>query len=163
MLLLRSVLVALALTTATAAVPQTSTGIPVDLTARAKFAHDPAQLVDRISFINRQVNGAIKPMADDAQYGRDLWVMMPKSGKGDCDDYALTKIAALQDAGFDLARTVRLVLVELTYADGRRDGHAIVAFHLPAGDVAYLDSRSSDLMTRRELKARGYHFFDWKA
>lgn len=42
--------------------------------------------------VSRQVNSAITYTPDLEQYGeRDRWVVEPTSGKGDCEDFALTK------------------------------------------------------------------------
>lgn len=42
--------------------------------------------------VNTRVNHNITYMSDQVQYGEpDRWVANPTSGKGDCEDYALTK------------------------------------------------------------------------
>lgn len=50
--------------------------------------------------VSRRVNAEITYQEDAAQYGQsDRWVVYPTSGKGDCEDYALTKLWELKDAG----------------------------------------------------------------
>ncbi len=50
--------------------------------------------------VNAQVNAAITYTEDAEQYGRrDVWAVDPASGKGDCEDFALTKVAMLQARG----------------------------------------------------------------
>jgi len=50
--------------------------------------------------VNASVNGQIAYVSDEAQYGvADRWVVNPSSGKGDCEDYALTKVARLGAKG----------------------------------------------------------------
>lgn len=57
----------------------------------------------RFGEINRAVNMSIKPMSDMAQYGvEDYWASPLQSlgsGKGDCEDYAIAKYVALEEAG----------------------------------------------------------------
>lgn len=54
------------------------------------------QLADAI---NGQVNREMTYQSDQEQYGQsDRWVINPVSGKGDCEDYALTKMFKLADA-----------------------------------------------------------------
>lgn len=50
--------------------------------------------------VNHQVNNAISYQSDIEQYGQsDRWVTEPSSGKGDCEDYALTKASRLNAGG----------------------------------------------------------------
>ena len=81
----------------------------------------------RIGVINRDINLAIRPMTDLAQWGViDRWsapLATLTSGRGDCEDYAIAKYVALREAG--VAETdVRLVIVR-DIANG--EDHAIVA------------------------------------
>lgn len=146
------------------AAPSTSpAGVPLDCVACAKFSHDDPAFVDKIARINSTVNAQITFENDVEHYGRDLWVMMPPDNRGDCDDYALTKMARLQDAGVDVIRNVRLVFVVVATGNGKVDGHAIVAVRLPSGAVAYMDNRWPYLLTRDELVRAGTQFFDWRA
>jgi predicted transglutaminase-like cysteine proteinase len=60
--------------------------------------------------VNQQVNSAITYEADIEQYGqRDRWVVEPASGKGDCEDYALTKAERLNAGGIVTSVEVCLV------------------------------------------------------
>lgn len=70
------------------------------LTALALTACATSPTYQAAAAINGMVNNAIEYTEDAEQYGRrDVWVANPASGKGDCEDYALTKKAALQEAG----------------------------------------------------------------
>ena len=67
---------------------------------------DAAQKRDgraRIGEINRAINLAIAATSDKIQYGvEDRWaspLTTFTSGRGDCEDYALAKYAALRAAG----------------------------------------------------------------
>lgn len=138
--------------------------IPVDTVARAKFPHDNAEAIDTLAFLNKLVNASITPMSDQEHYGLDdMWVMAPKDGKGDCEDYALTKLFLLQRADFPIVTNTKIVAVIIHYKNGDVEGHAILAVLLPSGDVLYMDSLRTEPATRAELEAHGYQFFDWKA
>jgi predicted transglutaminase-like cysteine proteinase len=162
--MLRSAVLAIALLWAVPAVPEQPVQVPVDLAARAKFPRSDGELVDKIAFINRVVNTSMKGESDQEHYGvEDYWVMAPTDAKGDCEDYALTKIFILQREGWPIVTNTKLVGV-IVHRVGRDDeGHAILAVRLPSKEVAYLDNMNAEPMTRRELVARGYQFFDWKA
>jgi predicted transglutaminase-like cysteine proteinase len=142
-------------------VPET---VPIAAKARAKFRRtDPAQ-VDALAYINSYVNAAIIYEPDQDNYGvKDFWVMGPQNQKGDCEDYALTKLLVLSQANFNVVSGTKLVGVVVHHKKEAIGGHMILAVRFKSGEVAYLDSNFSDLMTRRELVARGYEFFDWKA
>lgn len=135
------------------------TTIAADPTARMKFPHAKAVLVDTISSINRFVNTKMRGVTDDEQYGEDLWVMMPASMAGDCEDYVLTKFALLEKLGYP-PLAMRLVGVLVT-EDGQQYGHAILEILLPDGSHAFLDNLHNDLMTRPELEAEQYQFVPW--
>ena len=53
--------------------------------------------------INRDINMAIRPTSDLAQWGvTDRWsapLATLASGRGDCEDYAIAKYVALREAG----------------------------------------------------------------
>jgi predicted transglutaminase-like cysteine proteinase len=57
----------------------------------------------RIGVVNRDINLAIRPTSDLAQWGvMDRWsapLATLTSGRGDCEDYAIAKYVALREAG----------------------------------------------------------------
>lgn len=76
-----------------------------------------------LSRINLQVNREITYTTDPEQYGlRDYWVFEPASKKGDCEDYALTKLHRLAKAGFP----VRRMAIYVVYTYQTQDYHAIL-------------------------------------
>jgi predicted transglutaminase-like cysteine proteinase len=81
----------------------------------------------RLGEINRAFNLAIRPVSDRAQYGvEDYWsspLATLAAGAGDCEDYAIAKMAALRAAGV-AAADLRLIIIRET-ASG--DDHAVVA------------------------------------
>lgn len=140
---------------------------PVDLLARAKAPHEPGKLVDIVAAINAYVNTHIEGESDLEHYGMpDFWVMYPADGKGDCEDYVLTKLGLLQQAGVPAISELKIVSVLVHYKDHGKEkieGHAILALRLPNKTVIYLDNMKAEPMTRAELVKAGYVFFDWIA
>jgi predicted transglutaminase-like cysteine proteinase len=142
------------------AVPQTT--VPTDLVARAKFPHDDPQQVDALALINKAINASIQYQDDRSHYGMDeLWVMFPADHKGDCEDYALTKMGVLSEAQFPIVTNARIVGV-MVHHDGTEDGHAVLALKLPSGAVMFLDNNNAEPMTKAELERQGYQFVDWR-
>jgi predicted transglutaminase-like cysteine proteinase len=94
---------------------------------------DSGRLLDgraRLGEINRATNLKIKPMSDLALYGmEDFWsspLATLAMGAGDCEDYAIAKFVALQEAGIS-ADDLRIVVMR---DDARKEDHAVVAARL---------------------------------
>jgi predicted transglutaminase-like cysteine proteinase len=106
----------------------------------------------RIGEINRAVNLAIAAASDTNQYGvEDRWaspLTTFTSGRGDCEDYALAKYAALRAVGFGDS-DLRLLIVRLPQS---QTDHAVLSVRhedrwlvldnrrFAMLDVAYLDA-----------------------
>jgi predicted transglutaminase-like cysteine proteinase len=132
------------------------------ISSSTKFLHDPVELIDAIDRVNLLVNTNLIYMGDKEQYGvEEKWVMMPQSGRGDCEDFALTKYELLRQINFPALAYARIVGV-IVMINGKPFGHAILAVRLPSNEVAFLDNRFDELMTRPELEKEGYRFFDWR-
>jgi predicted transglutaminase-like cysteine proteinase len=105
----------------------------------------------RIGVVNRAINLAVRPMSDFAQWGvADRWsapLATLTSGRGDCEDYAIAKYAALIAAGF-AEDDLRLVIVR-DIALG--EDHAIVTARLD-GSWIVLDNRRLTLVTDVEMQ-----------
>ncbi len=105
----------------------------------------------RIGVVNRAINLAVRPTSDLAQWGvPDRWsapLATLTSGRGDCEDYAIAKYAALIAAGF-AEDDVRLVIVRDT-AIG--EDHAIVTARLD-GSWIVLDNRRLALVADAEMQ-----------
>jgi predicted transglutaminase-like cysteine proteinase len=99
----------------------------------------------RIGVINRAVNLAIIATSDMAQWGvEDRWsppLETFTTGKGDCEDYAIAKYAALIETGI-AAADVKLMIVRNTAAG---EDHAVTAVRLD-GSWIILDNRSLRLV-----------------
>jgi predicted transglutaminase-like cysteine proteinase len=98
---------------------------------------------------NRGVNAAIRYVTDYAQHGEaDRWstpLATFATAKGDCEDYAIAKYVALQQAGFPLD-DLRLVLARDRAV---RQDHAVLAARLDDRWLI-LDNRQSRLMDDAE-------------
>lgn len=94
----------------------------------------------RIGEINRAINLKLKPKSDLALYGEeDVWTSPLATfavGAGDCEDYAIAKFVALQEAGIS-PDDLRLVILR---DDHREEDHAVVAARLD-GNWLMLDNR----------------------
>lgn len=94
----------------------------------------------RLGAANRAVNLAVASTTDMAQHGaEDVWsspLETLTTRKGDCEDYAILKIAVLRAAGMG-ADDLRLVVVR---DPATNEGHAIAAARLD-GRWLLLDNR----------------------
>lgn len=94
----------------------------------------------RLGEINRAVNLAIRPMSDLANYGEvDVWsspLVTLARGAGDCEDYAIAKMAALKAAGVP-SEDLRLVIL---HDSAHGEDHAVLAVRLD-GRWLVLDNR----------------------
>jgi predicted transglutaminase-like cysteine proteinase len=91
-------------------------------------------LVDKLQTINTSVNRSIAYETDRALYGKvDYWADPSETlsrGKGDCEDFAILKIAALHEAGIPTNSMSLVVLRD------RKRGffHAVLAVSTTGGD-----------------------------
>jgi predicted transglutaminase-like cysteine proteinase len=94
----------------------------------------------RLGEINRAINLKLKPKSDLALYGEeDVWsppLATFAIGAGDCEDYAIAKFVALQEAGVS-PDDLRIVILR---DDHREEDHAVVAARLD-GNWLMLDNR----------------------
>lgn len=110
------------------------------------------------SVVNTFVNGTLVYTTDQEQYGvAEKWVTLPQSGKGDCEDYALSKMELLRKNGVPF--TNMQIVPVLVHKGGESYGHGILALRLPTKAVVYLDNRFDPIMTHEQLVAEGYEFF----
>jgi predicted transglutaminase-like cysteine proteinase len=107
----------------------------------------------RLGEINRAINLKIKPMSDLALYGADdVWsppLATLAIGAGDCEDYAIAKFVALQEAGVS-ADDLRIVILR---DDIRKEDHAVVAARLD-GSWLMLDNRH--MLMVEDQRVRNY-------
>jgi predicted transglutaminase-like cysteine proteinase len=108
----------------------------------------------RIGEINRAFNLRIKPKSDLALYGvDDVWsppLATLAKGAGDCEDYAIAKFVALQEAGVS-AEELRIVVLR---NDIREEDHAVVAARLD-GNWLMLDNLH--MVMAEDQRVRNYY------
>jgi predicted transglutaminase-like cysteine proteinase len=136
--------------------------LPPSEIGRAKFPGADPRDVDWLTQVNKLVNRSIIYTPDTELHGvREYWEMFPVSMRGDCEEYALTKMALLGAGGWELPTQTRLRFATI-YIDGLPPGgHVVLEVLLNSGQVAVLDNNFDELMTREELVAIGYRFYDW--
>ena len=104
----------------------------------------------RLGEVNRAINLAIRPMSDLANYGEvDFWsspLMTLTKRAGDCEDYAIAKMAALRAAGVP-SEDLRLVILRET---ARAEDHAVLAVRLQERWLV-LDNRMLVMLTDTQI------------
>jgi len=105
----------------------------------------------RLGEINRAINLAIRPISDLVQHGQiDVWTSPLATlarGGGDCEDYAIAKFVALQEAGVS-PDDLRIVILR---DDLRVEDHAVVAARLD-GHWLTLDNRHMVLVEDHDVR-----------
>jgi predicted transglutaminase-like cysteine proteinase len=105
----------------------------------------------RFGEINRAVNLAIRSASDMAQHGRpDVWSSPLEtfaSGAGDCEDYAIAKLAALRMAGVPSDDTRIVILRDQMHGED----HAVVLARLD-GHWLTLDNRRMAMIEDIDVK-----------
>jgi len=104
----------------------------------------------RVGLINRAVDRAISPVSDEVQWGvADRWsppFETLQSGRGDCEDYAIVKYAALLAAGLS-EDDVKIVVVNNQFPN---EDHAMVAVRVD-DEWLMLDNRTLTLVRDIDL------------
>jgi predicted transglutaminase-like cysteine proteinase len=99
----------------------------------------------RVGLINRAVNLAIVPVADAVQWGAEDHWSSPfetlRTGRGDCEDYAIVKYVALREAGLS-GEDVKIVILRNSFP---AEDHAVAAARVD-GEWLILDNRNLTLV-----------------
>jgi predicted transglutaminase-like cysteine proteinase len=105
----------------------------------------------RLGEINRAVNLSIRSMSDMAQHGAiDVWsspLVTFSAGAGDCEDYAIAKFVALQQAGIS-PDDLRIVIMRDAI---RGEDHAVAAARLD-GHWLMLDNRRMAMIEDADVR-----------
>jgi predicted transglutaminase-like cysteine proteinase len=105
----------------------------------------------RLGEVNRAINLKLKPVSDLALYGaEDVWsppLATLAIGAGDCEDYAIAKFVALQEAGVS-PDDLRIVILR---DDRREEDHAVVAARLD-GNWLMLDNRHMAMVEDHDVR-----------
>lgn len=106
--------------------------------------------LERLEAVNWYVNKRVRFIDDDVQYGRaDIWSTANETlnrGRGDCEDYAIAKLAMLRRAGI-AERDLYLVVVKDLV---RRVDHAILVVRA-AGHMYVLDNGTDRLLDTESI------------
>lgn len=89
--------------------------------------------------VNRKINREIEPMSDKDLYGVNEFWTLPKSGKGDCEDYVLLKRQVLMKSGWPASALLITVVL-----DERGEGHAVLTARTASGDYI-LDNKTDEM------------------
>lgn len=115
------------------------------------------ELWDDLKRINRAVNKDITYEVDATLHEReDYWTVVEGKGRGDCDDYALTKIKRLvKETGWDRKNlSIGICYVEDERGRaGKGEGHAVAIARTDRGDFV-LDNRHKSPMAYDKLPYR---------
>jgi len=118
----------------------------IDLSAEGAGRNDRA----RVGLINRAVDLAITPTSDEAQWGTpDHWSApfeTLRSGRGDCEDYAIVKYLALLEAGIS-KDDIKIVVLKNVFPN---EDHAVLAVRVD-GEWLILDNRTLTLVRDMDL------------
>jgi predicted transglutaminase-like cysteine proteinase len=95
------------------------------------------ELVD----LNKEINEAIRPVSDMAQYGQLEYWEYPTSGMGDCEDYVLLKRRELMQLGWPQSALLITVV-----RDENSEGHAILTVRTTQADYV-LDNKHSRVVS----------------
>jgi predicted transglutaminase-like cysteine proteinase len=98
------------------------------------------ELLAVLQQVNSRVNSSIRAVAD--RPGSDRWALNPRSG--DCEDFALSKRAALISRGVP-AGVLRIALTKTR----RGEPHAVLVVKTSGGDYV-LDNLRQNVMTLRQ-------------
>lgn len=107
---------------------------------------------ERVGFVNRSVNRAIRYASDVSRHGLvDVWSSPLKviGGFGDCEDYAIAKYALLRRLG-TASNDIRILLV---WDQKAREDHAVLAVR-QHGSWLMLDNRYDEVV--EDTKATHY-------
>lgn len=103
-----------------------------------------AALNAKLDTVNRAVNRLLRYQEDSVNYGQlDYWATPEEiiaQGRGDCEDYAIVKLAALKAAGVPMAGMSVVVL-----KDVRRNAHHAVLAVRTRGAFAILDNLNDEV------------------
>ena len=118
----------------------------------ARYAQSLRELapLERLGAINRYVNRRVHFVSDEQQFGRpDVWSAADRTlrtGRGDCEDYAIAKLQMLRTAGISDRDLYLVILRDLV----RREDHAVLVVRA-AGRMLLLDNGTDQLLDSAEV------------
>jgi predicted transglutaminase-like cysteine proteinase len=118
----------------------------------ARYAESLRDLpaLERLAAVNRYVNRRVHFMSDEQQFGRpDVWSAADRTlrtGRGDCEDYAIAKLQMLRNAGISDRDLYLVILHDLV----RREDHAVLVVRA-AGRMLLLDNGTDQLLDSADV------------
>lgn len=118
----------------------------------ARYAESLRDLppIERLGAVNRYVNRRVHFESDEQQFGRaDVWSAADstlRSGRGDCEDYAIAKLQMLRTAGISDRDLYLVILRDLV----RREDHAVLIVRA-AGRMLLLDNGTDQLLDSADV------------
>lgn len=100
--------------------------------------------------VTKEVNHSITYTPDKVQYGVDEKWALPKSGKGDCEDFALLKRKKLRERGFPRSA----LLLEVGWAP-TQETHVMLVVRTDKGDFV-LDNMTDEVRSVLQLRRLKY-------
>ena len=104
--------------------------------------------IEQLRLVNRYVNDRVQYEDDQSRFGRpDVWSLANdtlRSGRGDCEDYAIAKLQLLRAAGFSQRDLYLSIVHDLV----RRADHAVVVARAD-GHMYVLDDGTSEVLDAR--------------
>lgn len=97
------------------------------------------ELMRVAGLVNLHYNKVIEPADDYEIHGQEERWALPKDGRGDCEDYALAKMAALLSAGVGSDRLLMTTVLDLD-----RNHHAVLILRTDKGDYV-LDNLTDEI------------------
>lgn len=156
------VLTVLALTSLIVAIPSVATTPALSKTEQFRKDFREAKTEEeKLLRLNTYVNSSIRYVEDKPHYGMvEKWVMLPKDSKGDCEDFALTKMEWLRRLHWGYG-FMRVAVID-TDKDGDAN-HAVLEVRLRDGRIVVLDNHVDVLLSKDLLINKvGWRFlWDW--
>jgi predicted transglutaminase-like cysteine proteinase len=118
---------------------------------------DVQRVRNTLQRVNLAVNTVLTYQNDHPHYGDDKWVQYPTDWRGDCDDYALTKMDLLRKRGVSI---LDMRLIQLKVDQGKEQGlHAVLLVRIKDDPITWvLDNRYDEIVDRAWLEKNGYTF-----
>ena len=118
----------------------------------ARYAQSLRDLspMQRLQAVNRYVNHHVRFVDDERQWGKaDVWSAADstlRSGRGDCEDYAIAKLQMLRRAGISDHDLYLVILRDLV----RRADHAVLVARA-AGQMLLLDNGTDEVVNSDQV------------
>lgn len=104
-------------------------------------------ILQRAQEINQRVNDKISYAPDDPAQP-ETWRVMTAGGNGNCNDYAVTKLREMVEAGVP-RQTMRLTVASVNNSN---EWHLMLAVDIPGRGTYFMDSNRENVLSVREAR-----------